>query len=63
VAQGSYQIGDVFLGTVEQVRAGIDAAFVILGENEKNVFLPVSELGPLRSKKATAGIRDLLEPD
>ncbi len=63
VAQGSYQVGDVFLGSVEQVRSGIDAAFVILGENEKNGFLPVSELGPLRLKKATAGIRELLEPD
>jgi len=30
VAQGQYQIGDIFLGTVENVLPGIDAAFIIL---------------------------------
>ncbi len=62
VAQGSYQIGDVFLGTVENVLPGIDAAFVNIGESEKNGFIHVSDLGPLRLKKATAGITELLEP-
>ena len=38
VAQGSYQIGDVFLGTVENVLPGIDAAFVNIGESEKKWF-------------------------
>ena len=28
VAQGQYQIGDIFLGTVENVLPGIDAAFI-----------------------------------
>ena len=31
VAQGQYQIGDVFLGTVENVLPGIDAAFIDIG--------------------------------
>ena len=31
VAQGRYQIGDVYLGTVENVLPGIDAAFVNIG--------------------------------
>ena len=62
VAQGSYQIGDVFLGTVENVLPGIDAAFVNIGESEKNGFIHVSDLGPLRLKKETAAITELLEP-
>ena len=62
VAQGSYQIGDVFLGTVENVLPGIDAAFVNIGESEKNGFIHVNDLGPLRLKKAAAGITELLEP-
>ncbi len=62
VAQGSYQIGDIFLGTIENVLPGIDAAFVNIGESEKNGFIHVNDLGPLRLKKATAGITELLEP-
>ena len=62
VAQGSYQIGDIFLGTVENVLPGIDAAFVNIGESEKNGFIHVNDLGPFRLKKAASGITELLEP-
>ena len=62
VAQGQYQIGDIFLGTVENVLPGIDAAFINIGESEKNGFIHISDLGPLRLKKGTFGITELLEP-
>ena len=62
VAQGRYQIGDVYLGTVENVLPGIDAAFVNIGESEKNGFIHVTDLGPLRLRKGAAGITELLEP-
>ena len=62
VAQGQYQIGDIFLGTVENVLPGIDAAFINIGESEKNGFIHVSDLGPLRLKKGVFGITELLEP-
>jgi len=62
VAQGKYQIGDIFLGTVENVLPGIDAAFINIGESDKNGFIHVSDLGPLRLKKGIFGITELLEP-
>ncbi len=62
VAQGQYQIGDIFLGTVENVLPGIDAAFIDIGESDKNGFIHVSDLGPLKLKQGSAGITELLEP-
>ncbi len=61
VAQGRYQIGDIYLGTVESRHPGLDAAFVKIGDGEKNGFLHVDDLGPLRRKKASAGITELLD--
>ncbi len=62
VAQGHYQIGDIFLGTIENVLPGIDAAFVNIGASEKNGFIHVTDLGPLKLKKNAGSITELLEP-
>ena len=62
VSQGQYQIEDIFLGTVENVLPGIDAAFIDIGESKKNGFIHVSDLGPLKLKKGSTSITELLEP-
>ncbi len=62
VAQGRYQIGDVFLGRIENVLPGIDAAFVNIGASEKNGFIHVTDLGPLKRHKNAASINELLDP-
>ncbi|MDG2990962.1 Rne/Rng family ribonuclease [Candidatus Synechococcus calcipolaris G9] len=62
VATGSHQVGDVYLGIVENVLPGIDAAFVNLGDTARNGFIHVSDLGPLRLKRTAGAITELLTP-
>ncbi len=62
VATGSHQVGDIYLGVVENVLPGIDAAFVNLGDAERNGFIHVSDLGPLRLRKTSSSITELLAP-
>ncbi|MEN9251924.1 MAG: Rne/Rng family ribonuclease [Thermostichales cyanobacterium HHBFW_bins_127] len=62
VASGEYQVGDVYLGVVENILPSIDAAFVNLGNSERNGFIHVSDLGPLRLKRNSAAISELLAP-
>ncbi|WP_338038829.1 Rne/Rng family ribonuclease [Neosynechococcus sphagnicola] len=61
VAKGSHQISDIYYGIVENVLPGIDAAFVNIGDSERNGFIHVSDLGPLRLKR-TGAITELLAP-
>jgi ribonuclease E len=62
VATGSHQVGDIYLGVVENVLPGIDAAFVNLGDTERNGFIHVTDLGPLRLKRSAGSITELLAP-
>jgi len=62
VATGNQQVGDIYLGIVENVLSGIDAAFVNIGDAERNGFIHVSDLGPLRLKKSAGAITELLAP-
>ncbi len=62
VATGNQQVGDIYLGIVENVLPGIDAAFVNIGDAERNGFIHVSDLGPLRLKKTAGAITELLAP-
>lgn len=62
VATGHQQVSDIYLGTVENVIPGIDAAFVNIGDSERNGFIHVTDLGPLRLKKSAAAITELLVP-
>jgi len=62
VATGTHQVGDIYLGVVENVLPGIDAAFVNIGDPERNGFIHVSDLGPLRLKRSAGAITELLAP-
>ncbi|MBP0026697.1 MAG: Rne/Rng family ribonuclease [Roseofilum sp. SID2] len=62
VATGSHQVGDIYLGSVENVLPGIDAAFVNIGDAQRNGFIHVTDLGPLRLKRGSGSITELLVP-
>jgi ribonuclease E len=62
VAKGSHQVGDIYLGVVENVLPGIDAAFVNIGDSERNGFIHVTDLGPLKLRKSAGSITELLAP-
>ncbi|MEO0885019.1 MAG: Rne/Rng family ribonuclease [Cyanobacteria bacterium J06648_10] len=62
VATGSHQVGDIYLGTVENILPGIDACFVNIGDGDKNGFMHVSDLGPLKLKRMAGSITELLAP-
>jgi ribonuclease E len=62
VATGNQQVSDIYLGVVENVIPGIDAAFVNIGDSERNGFIHVSDLGPVRLKRAAGAITELLSP-
>ncbi len=62
VATGNQQVSDIYLGVVENVIPGIDAAFVNIGDAERNGFIHVTDLGPLRLKKTAGAITELLTP-
>jgi ribonuclease E len=62
VATGNQQVGDIYLGIVENVIPGIDAAFVNIGDAERNGFIHVTDLGPVRLKRTSGAITELLAP-
>ncbi|MDY6938274.1 MAG: Rne/Rng family ribonuclease [Cyanobacteriota bacterium] len=62
VATGSHQVSDIYLGVVENVLPGIDAAFVNIGDTERNGFMHVTDLGPLRLKRSAGAITELVAP-
>ncbi|MFN7716471.1 MAG: Rne/Rng family ribonuclease [Pseudanabaenaceae cyanobacterium] len=62
VATGNYQVGDVYLGVVENVLTSIDAAFVNIGDGDRNGFIHISDLGPLKMRRTANSIGELLVP-
>ncbi|UAJ72312.1 ribonuclease E/G [Synechocystis sp. PCC 7339] len=62
VSTGSQQVGDIYLGLVDNILPSIDAAFINIGDTEKNGFIHVSDLGPVRLRRTAGSISELLAP-
>ncbi|HEY9909540.1 MAG TPA: Rne/Rng family ribonuclease [Thermosynechococcaceae cyanobacterium] len=62
VSTGTHQVSDIYLGIVENVLPGIDAAFVNIGDSDRNGFIHVTDLGPLKLRRTSGSITELLAP-
>jgi ribonuclease E len=62
VATGTHQVGDIYLGVVENVLTSIDAAFVNIGDGERNGFIHITDLGPVKMRRSAGNISDLVSP-
>jgi ribonuclease E len=62
VSTGQHQVCDIYLGLVDNIVQGIDAAFVNIGDPSRNGFIHVTDLGPLRLRRSAGAITDLLVP-
>ncbi|WP_287131317.1 Rne/Rng family ribonuclease, partial [Candidatus Cyanaurora vandensis] len=62
VAKGNHQVGDIYMGVVENVLPSIDAAFVNIGNAERNGFIHVTDLGPIRQRRSSSPITELVAP-
>ncbi len=62
VSAGAHQVGDIFMGVVENILPSIDAAFVNIGDKERNGFIHVTDLGPLRLRRSANTIAEALAP-
>ncbi len=62
VSTGNQQVGDIYLGLVDNILPSIDAAFINIGDSEKNGFIHVTDLGPVRLRRTAGAISDLLAP-
>lgn len=62
VAKGTQQVSDIYVGVVENVLPSIDAAFVNIGDSDRNGFIHMGDLGPLKLKRSGGAITELLAP-
>ena len=62
VATGTHQVGDIYMGIVENILVSIDAAFINIGDGDRNGFIHITDLGPLKLKRSGGAISELLSP-
>ena len=60
VANAHYQVSDIYLGCVDKIFSGINAAFIDLGKNEYSGFIHISDTGPLKRKYYINNITNIL---
>nr|AIA21241.1 ribonuclease E [Pyropia kanakaensis] len=60
VANAHYQVNDIYLGCVDKIFSGINAAFIDLGKNEYSGFIHISDTGPFKKRYYVNNIANIL---
>nr|QVY57892.1 ribonuclease E [Betaphycus gelatinus] len=58
--QNTYQVNDIYLGTVQKIFSGINAAFVKLSKNGKSGFIHISDIKHLKKNRHINNVNDIL---
>lgn len=60
VISKTYQVNDIYIGTVQKIFSSINAAFIKLGKYGKSGFIHISDIKPLKRGKFGSYITDIL---
>nr|YP_009398603.1 ribonuclease E [Kuetzingia canaliculata]ARW67789.1 ribonuclease E [Kuetzingia canaliculata] len=60
LVKNSYQVNDIYIGTVQRVFSSINAAFIKLGKHGKSGFIHISDTKPLKRGQSFYHIADIL---
>jgi len=60
VVSKTYQVNDIYIGTVQKIFSSINAAFIKLGKYGKSGFIHISDIKPLKRGKNCNYITDIL---
>nr|QCI08175.1 ribonuclease E [Pterothamnion crispum] len=60
VISNTYQVNDIYIGTVQKIFSSINAAFIRLGKYGKSGFIHISDIKPLKRGRYINHITDIL---
>jgi len=60
VINDTYQVNDIYIGTVQKIFSSINAAFIKLGKYGKSGFIHINDIKPLKRGKYVHQINDVL---
>nr|YP_010904182.1 ribonuclease E [Catenella fusiformis]WCH57433.1 ribonuclease E [Catenella fusiformis] len=60
LVNNNYQVNDIYIGVVQKIFSGINAAFVKLGQNGKSGFIHINDIKPLKKNRHVSHITEIL---
>nr|ARW63650.1 ribonuclease E [Chondria sp. (in: red algae)] len=60
IINNNYQVNDIYIGIVQKIFSGINAAFIKLGQHSKSGFIHLNDIKPLKRNSKFYHIADVL---